>query len=640
MDMSGQYASQPEPVLGCELTLMFAFEGLRSADLLSKSDPFCVIEQFDSIRHKWRKIGATSPLKNLSTGSWPESVDIRFMFEETQKIMVRVYDFDEHKNHDFLGEGIFELGSLMGTPGQKLAVRLGKPGKGYNKDRGRVIIRGEKKGGMSDGYLRLHLRGHKFDSKDWGGFGRSDPYYVCEKKVGANEYISVFRSGYIKSNNSPIWNTYDIPLGKLCSGDVNAKFRLRVYDYDEGTKHDLIGDAYVSVQDLLNAAGKRTMIPCVHPPTKRKYQKSSYKHSGEVEVLSAVVKPPPTGVMLDYIAGGLNMNLIVAVDWTASNGRPNDPRSLHFRSPNALNQYQSAIASVGHILAPYDTDGMIGAYGFGGVYQGQVSHCFPLNGNPHNPEVHGVNGLMQSYEAALHGVQLSGPTYFAPLLDVVNRTVHNPELSQQSQSYTILLILTDGAIMDMEKTVDQIVTGSDKPLSIIIVGVGSADFSKMEYLDGDNKKLRTQRGRVASRDIVQFVPYSECKANGDLLAKKTLAEVPEQLVQFFEKRNIKPNPPLPAAASIVTLGDGGNAFPSPQPGAPPQPIQAAATAVAYPQQPGTGYPVVAAVTAQATPAYPQQQQYPPTAQATAYVPQQQPHAADAGRAMLNRAYQL
>ena len=39
------------------------------------------------------------------------------------------------------------------------------------------------------------------------------------------------------------------------------------------------------------------------------------------------------------------------------------------------------------------------------------------------------------------------------------------------------MILTDGIITDFEKTVEQIVKGSDLPMSIIIIGVGDADFT-------------------------------------------------------------------------------------------------------------------------------------------------------------------
>jgi len=64
--------------------------------------------------------------------------------------------------------------------------------------------------------------------------------------------------------------------------------------------------------------------------------------------------------------------------------------------------------------------------------------------------------------------------------------------SQQQQKYNILLIITDGIISDLQSTIDQIVYGSDLPLSIIIVGVGSADFSAMDELDADEKQLYSQ----------------------------------------------------------------------------------------------------------------------------------------------------
>ena len=63
------------------------------------------------------------------------------------------------------------------------------------------------------------------------------------------------------------------------------------------------------------------------------------------------------------------------------------------------------------------------------------------------------------------------------------------EISQYNQHYIICLILTDGIINDIQQTIDQIVRGSDLPLSIIIVGIGSADFEQMEALDGDDAPL-------------------------------------------------------------------------------------------------------------------------------------------------------
>ena len=39
------------------------------------------------------------------------------------------------------------------------------------------------------------------------------------------------------------------------------------------------------------------------------------------------------------------------------------------------------------------------------------------------------------------------------------------------------MILTDGVINDIQNTIDEVVRGSDLTLSIVIVGVGNADFS-------------------------------------------------------------------------------------------------------------------------------------------------------------------
>lgn len=74
-----------------------------------------------------------------------------------------------------------------------------------------------------------------------------------------------------------------------------------------------------------------------------------------------------------------------------------------------------------------------------------------------------------------------------------------------------MLILTDGVVTDMADTREAIVRGSYQPLSIIIVGVGNADFTDMQILDGDDGVLRSPKGEPVLRDIVQFVPFRDFK---------------------------------------------------------------------------------------------------------------------------------
>lgn len=83
---------------------------------------------------------------------------------------------------------------------------------------------------------------------------------------------------------------------------------------------------------------------------------------------------------VDYIEKGLKLNLIVAIDYTGSNGHPLDPTSLHYLNSAIETQYENAIKSCGQVLEAYDDDKKIPLYGFGGVPPSKVSveHFFPI----------------------------------------------------------------------------------------------------------------------------------------------------------------------------------------------------------------------------------------------------------------------
>ena len=61
-----------------------------------------------------------------------------------------------------------------------------------------------------------------------------------------------------------------------------------------------------------------------------------------------------------------------------------------------------------------------------------------------------------------------------------------PLQKRPCQVYQILLLLTDGILTDMDQTKLAVIRASRLPMSIIIVGVGSADFSDMDVLDADD----------------------------------------------------------------------------------------------------------------------------------------------------------
>lgn len=240
---------------------------------------------------------------------------------------------------------------------------------------------------------------------------------------------------------------------------------------------------------------------------------------------------------VDYVSGGCELQMCFAIDFTGSNGDPRMRGTLHHMYRDGrLNDYEKAIKAVGSIVAKYDSDKKFPVWGFGAKYGGIVRHCFQCGPTV---EADGIDGVLEAYRGVFRtGLIMSGPTVFT---EVIHLAASQAQRSQENakkwgtQSYTILLILTDGAVSDVEATRRAILDVSDAPLSIVIVGVGQADFSAMQFLDDLNVGPN-------GKDIVQFVPFNAHRHSKTSLTRATLEEIPDQLVNYFTSRNIMPLP--------------------------------------------------------------------------------------------------
>nr|XP_043890919.1 copine-4-like isoform X1 [Solea senegalensis] len=255
--------------------------------------------------------------------------------------------------------------------------------------------------------------------------------------------------------------------------------------------------------------GRQVQWPCLNP--KYKVKKKNYKNSGIVILNQCKIIKMHS--FLDYIMGGCQIQFTVAVDFTASNGDPRNSCSLHYIHPYQPNEYLKALVAVGEICQDYDSDKMFPAFGFGAQIPPdyKISHDFAVNFNEENPECAGIQGVVEAYQACLPKLQLYGPTNIAPIIQKVAKSASQELHTKEAMQYFILLILTDGVITDMADTREAIVQASHLPMSIIIVGIGNADFSDMQMLDGDDGILRSLKGEPVLRDIVQFVPFRNFK---------------------------------------------------------------------------------------------------------------------------------
>nr|XP_041576187.1 LOW QUALITY PROTEIN: copine-3-like [Taeniopygia guttata] len=108
--------------------------------------------------------------------------------------------------------------------------------------------------------------------------------------------------------------------------------------------------------------------------------------------------------------------------------------------------------------------------------------------------------------------------------------------------YFILVIITGGEITDLDQTRQAIVNASKLPMSIIIVGVGEANFKVMEFLNGDSSVLKPVTGEPAAWDyMMSNLPYQQFRnAPQEALSQMVLAEVPKPLMSYYEWQQWSP----------------------------------------------------------------------------------------------------
>ncbi|KAK6795653.1 hypothetical protein RDI58_009107 [Solanum bulbocastanum] len=531
-----------------QIELSLSATSLRDRDVLSKSDPMAVLyskEKDGSLKELTR----TEVVLNSLNPKWITKYTMAYFFETVQNLVFRVYDIDTQfhnqdvkmlklEEQDFLGEASCTLAQIVTKSDRSLTMDLvcGEQfsGQAHARKFGKLTIFAEESI-SSKTTVELKLRCSELESKDL--FSKSDPFLVVSKTTESGIVVPICKTEVMKNDHSPSWKPVFLKIQQI--GSKENPLIIECYDFNSNGKHSLIGKIQKSLLDLekLHSAGTGANL-FIPTAMGAKQENKVLKSQLFVESYSEKIQY----TFLDYLAFGYELNFMVAIDFTASNGNPRLPDSLHYIDPSGRpNAYQRAILDVGEVLQFYDSDKHFPAWGFGArPIDGPVSHCFNLNGSSTYCEVEGMQGIMMAYISALHNVSLAGPTLFGP---VITSAAHiaSRSLTNSERKYFVLLIITDGVITDLQETKDALVQAADLPLSILIVGVGGADFKEMEILDADKgEKLESTTGRVAVRDIVQFVPLRDVQ-NGDVsVVQSLLAELPSQLLEYMRFRKIQP----------------------------------------------------------------------------------------------------
>ncbi|GKY92556.1 copine, variant 2 [Mayamaea pseudoterrestris] len=569
-----------------KLDLFIECVRLPKKDSFSQADAFCGLweappgfstdKRVSKLPLKQEKeIGRTEVVRANKNPRFETAFRLEYKFQEEQTYVIRVYDEDlryatDLKEHDFVGGCVFTLGELMGAGGCAIARPLHR-GKAYVALIGQEIIETREvlEFRFSGQDLGLLERKHKavltkdvLESVQKLGkkvtkemlenmqkvniaknvLDKFNPFFRLEKLNPEDQsWIVVWKSEVIRDNNHPTWNSARLPLQLLCDDDPTSPLKITLWVWNRFAPEELVGYVETTVCELVMKAKGGIPVFGVMKEKKKIFGGTKLKKAGSLKVLKSNVVQVPS--MLQFFAGGCEMDLMVAVDCTSFvNGSDwRDDKNLHYRSNTWLNDYQAAIRKVGTIYQAYEGEREFTMFGYGAKIREIWQPSFVMG-----EKLDGADGLLRAYDETFatdnEDLEMSMAGQLSNIVQAAMfRAIHKNE---ERQCYSTLVILSTGVIDDVRGTMDAICAAAeDAPLSIVIIGIGTGDFSKVLTLTGaEVGKLRHSNGVPIARECVNFVRLSEFHGNASRCVSESLSSVPEQFVQYFLNSGVLPHP--------------------------------------------------------------------------------------------------
>eukprot|EP00536_Pseudo-nitzschia_multiseries_P005252 jgi/Psemu1/12044/gm1.12044_g len=620
------------------LELEVRCRNLPKKDLLSQADGFCVLWKVPTgykcsrrpdgtptkdPGRKEEEIGRTEVSRSCRNPTFSQTFRLNFVFHEEQTFVLRVYDEDlryatELSEHDYLGGIVFTLGQVMGAKGCSLAKRLGSDdddgnynsnsnsnsNSNYNSSEGSNNNNNNDDG---EAYLVVTGRGvvenrenldFRFSCQDLVQqhniiidkidrtkiIDKCRPYFRLERLNRDDQsWEVVWKSEVKKQTLNPVWNEARLPLQLLCNNIQTNPLKITICDYEKSSSsHVILGSVETSVAEIIGQAETGKIPVFIVKRDKQKlFRMSKVKHVGLLKVLNASVSTVPS--LLQYVSGGMSLDLMVAIDCSVSNGTWGTEDNLHFSGHHWLNDYQAGIKQLGKIAENFSPGGLLVA-------------CYPVR-----ERLCTSKDLLQAYND--HIVPENNPSFalgrrrasLNPLLAAA--TFRTIRLSKKRPCYTVLAVFTAGDFDDLDETVEIICKAAeDAPISIVFIGVGSGsghnnkssnnlnnnnnnsshshtnnnhnhNHNHNQHNDGNHNhnhnhqhgdnfesirqlcgepKLRDSRGIPTAREILTFVSFKQFGGNATAVVAEALRQIPEQFVAYQVINGIKPLPPVPA----------------------------------------------------------------------------------------------
>lgn len=153
---------------------------------------------------------------------------------------------------------------------------------------------------------------------------------------------SIYRSNVMRSNLNPKWDEVSLSLEAACNGDLDRAIKVVVWDHRRSGKHKNMGEFETNMERIHDAANTSGVnfftlrrhdrdvgnIIVLKADLIRPVEKEAIKEKSPANAMPSAPSGIPESIsvperpeFLDYLSGGCQISLAVAIDFTASNGK-------------------------------------------------------------------------------------------------------------------------------------------------------------------------------------------------------------------------------------------------------------------------------------------------------------------------------
>lgn len=133
--------------------------------------------------------------------------------------------------------------------------------------------------------------------------------YLIFLKTTDGMKIKVHESEFYSNNLNPVFQPVEIKLQKLCNGDHNRSIQIEILDHQESGDHKYFGETSFTIKNLIQDKQKEFIL------------KDKMKNVGSIVFEQAMIQTKPE--FIDYLRGGVQLNLILAIDFTGIHQKNN-----------------------------------------------------------------------------------------------------------------------------------------------------------------------------------------------------------------------------------------------------------------------------------------------------------------------------